>query len=138
MLTFLDKYRDMGLLILRVGMGAMFMVHGAPKIFGGPEVWEKVGMAMGSMGITFLPVFWGFMAAFSEFVGGLAVLLGVFIRPACGLLFITMVVATFMHLGKGDGLGGASHAIEAGIVFFSLILIGPGKYSLDERCKSSQ
>ena len=133
-LSFLDKYRDMGLLILRVGMGAMFMVHGAPKLFGGPEVWGKVGMAMGTVGITFLPAFWGFMAAVSEFVGGLFLILGFLTRPACVLLSITMLVAALMHLGKGDGLGGASHAIEAGVVFLSLVLIGPGKYSLDERC----
>ena len=38
-----------------------------------------------------------------------------------------------MHLGKGDGLMGASHAIEAGILFLSLILIGPGRYSLNGR-----
>ncbi|RZK26274.1 MAG: DoxX family protein, partial [Flavobacterium sp.] len=28
---------------------------------------------------------------------------------------------------------GASHAIELGIVFFSLIFIGPGKYSVDKK-----
>lgn len=33
----LDKYRDVGLLILRVGIGLMFMIHGFPKLFGGPE-----------------------------------------------------------------------------------------------------
>jgi len=51
------------------------------------------------------------------------------------LLTINMIVATSMHLNRGDGLGGASHAIEDGIVFLSLILIGPGKYSLDEKLK---
>ena len=136
-LTSLDKHRDTGLLILRIGMGIMFMFHGAPKLFGGPEVWTKVGMAMGAVGITFMPVFWGFMAAISEFIGGLLILLGLLTRPASMLLFITMAVAASMHLGKGDGLGGASHAIEAAVVFLSLILIGPGKYSLDERFKSS-
>jgi putative oxidoreductase len=44
-----------------------------------------------------------------------------------------MVVATTMHLTRGDGIGVASHAIEAGIVFFSLVLIGAGNYSLDRR-----
>ena len=132
-LTFLNKYRDVGLLILRIGIGCMFLFHGAPKLFGGTEKWEKVGAAMGSIGIQFMPVFWGFMAAISEFFGGICIVLGLFFRPACILLTITMAVAASRHLGKGEGLGGASHAIEDGIVFLSLILIGPGKYSLDEK-----
>lgn len=44
-----------------------------------------------------------------------------------------MLVAAASHLGRGEGLGGAAHALKAGIVFLSLILIGPGKYSLDEK-----
>lgn len=132
-LAFLSKYRDIGLLILRIGIGAMFLYHGAPKIFGGPEKWERVGMAMASVGINFFPILWGFMAAFSEFFGGICIILGLFFRPACILLTITMAVAASMHLSKGDGLGVASHAIEDGIVFLSLILIGPGKYSFEEK-----
>lgn len=129
----LTKYTDIGLLILRVGIGIMFLYHGAPKLFGGPEKWEKLGMAMKYVGIDFAPVFWGFMAAFSEFFGGICIILGLFFRPACILLTITMAVAAAMHLGKGEGLKVASHAIEDGIVFLSLIFIGPGKYSIDKR-----
>ncbi len=64
MFDFLDKYRDEGLLLLRAGFGAMFLVHGAPLLFGGPAVWKTLGAAMGIYGIKFLPEFWGFMAAF--------------------------------------------------------------------------
>ena len=132
-LTFLNKHRHIGLLILRIGLGCMFLFHGLPKLFGGPDKWEQVGMAMGSLGIEFIPTFWGFMAAISESLGGICLILGVLFRPACILLTITMAVAASSHLSRGDGLGGASHAIEVGIVFLSLILIGPGKYSLDEK-----
>ena len=131
-LTFLNKYRDIGLLILRLGIGGMFIFHGAPKILGGPDMWEKLGTTMGIYGVHFLPVFWGFMSSFAECFGGIFLILGLFFRPACILLTINMIVATSMHLNRGDGLGIASHAIEAGILFLSLILIGPGKYSLDE------
>ncbi|MCH7760221.1 DoxX family protein [candidate division TA06 bacterium] len=137
-LRFLNKYRDIGLLILRIGLGSMFLFHGAPKCFGGPEKWERLGTAMGNLGIHFIPVFWGFMAGFSEFFGGLCIILGLFFRPACILLLLTMTVAAVSHFSKGDGLGGASHAIEDGIVFLSLIFMGPGKYSLDEFLKRSE
>src|SRR5690349_759014 len=96
--TRLDKYRDEGLLLLRIGIGIMFMVHGCPKIMGGAEKWEGLGNSMGSLGIHFWPVFWGFMAAFAEFGGGILLALGLFFRPAAFLLFVTMFVAVIKHL----------------------------------------
>ena len=81
-LGFLEKYRDEGLLILRIGLGIMFILHGLPKMMGGPEQWAGLGMAMGNLGITFAPAFWGFMAAFAELVGGICLLLGIMLRPA--------------------------------------------------------
>jgi putative oxidoreductase len=134
-LNFLNKHKDVGLLILRLGFGAMFIYHGLPKMLGGSQSWEHLGTAMANFGITFLPSFWGFMAAFSELVGGICIILGFFFRPACFLLAFTMATGAFMHLAAGDGLLRASHAIEDGIVFFSLIFIGPGKYSVDARLK---
>jgi len=131
-LGFLNRYRDVGLLILRVGLGAMFLFHGWPKISGGPAKWEQVGMAMASLGISAVPVFWGLLAALSEFGGGLCLIAGFCTRLAALFMAGTMAVATTMHLCRGDGLMVASHAIEAGIVFLSLMLIGPGRYSLDE------
>ena len=131
-LNYLDKYRDTGLLFLRIGFGLMFIYHGYPKISGGVAGWERLGsVAMPHLGVTFLPAFWGFMAAAAEFFGGLLLLLGFFFRPACILLAITMATAVMMKFSVGAGLTGAAPALEDGIVFLSLILIGPGKYSLD-------
>lgn len=123
---------NFGLLILRLGMGAMFIVHGAPKLFDGPERWERLGNSMSHLGIEFWPKFWGFTAAISEFGGGVLMILGFLFRPAMALLFITMVVATVDHLAEGDSLGKASHAIEAASVFLAMFFIGPGKYGLDK------
>ncbi|MFC2171929.1 DoxX family protein [Acidobacteriota bacterium] len=130
-LNFLNRYRDFGLLILRIGIGIMFIIHGAPKLFGGPDKWIAVGGAMKFLGLDFWPGFWGFMAAGSEFLGGLFLILGFLFRPAAFFMMFTMIVATIFHFGRGDGLQAASHPMEAGILFLSLILIGPGKYSLD-------
>lgn len=126
------KYKDTGLLLLRIGIGFMFILHGWPKLTGGPEKWEQIGKTMELMGIGFAPVFWGFMAGFAEVVGGTLIVLGFFYRIACALLVITMLVATARHAAAGEGFGGYSHALEAGILFFSLLFIGPGKYSLDK------
>lgn len=129
----LHKYQDEGLLFLRIGIGAMMMYHGAPKIMGGVEAWVKVGAAMKFLGITFAPAFWGFMAAVSEFFGGLLIMLGLATRLACVFVTMTMAVAVTMKLATGGGLFGASQAVENGIVYLSLLIAGPGKYSLDEK-----
>lgn len=128
-----DRFRDLGLLILRVGVGFMFMHHGYPKLFGGVEKWEAIGSVLKMWGIDWMPFFWGFLAATSEFVGGALLILGTMFRTACFFLFATMVTVASMHLGQGDGLQGASHAIEAGILFLSLILIGPGQYAVSRK-----
>jgi len=130
---FLSKYSDAGLLLLRLGIGGMFLYHGFPKLVSGLDTWEKLGGAMKYTGVDFMPALWGFAAALIEFAGGICLILGLFFRPICILLAGTMAVAAAMHLGKGDGLKVASHAIEDGILFLSLILIGPGKYSADKR-----
>jgi putative oxidoreductase len=132
----LSKYRDFGLLLLRVLIGLSFLAHGLPKIEGGPEYWIKLGKSMQFVGVTAYPIFWGLMSALSESVGGMLLLIGFCFRPACLFLVINMAVATIMHFNTTPGGFGekwfvASHAIELGSVFLSLLLIGPGKFSVD-------
>ena len=122
---------DYALLLLRVGIGIMFFLHGYPKMIGGVEKWTGLGSyGMGSIGIHFAPVFWGFMAAFSEFFGGIMIILGIYVRYFSLLLFLTMFIAICSHLNSGDGIMGASHAIECAIIFLFLILSGSGKHGL--------
>jgi putative oxidoreductase len=130
-LKFLGRFREEGLLLLRVGIGVMFLFHGWPKLLGGPAKWESIGHAVSYLGITAWPTLWGLLAGLSEFGGGICLILGFLFRPACLLLMVTMGVAANSHLARGEGLMGASHAIELGIVFFGLALIGSGRYSLD-------
>ena len=130
-LSFLDRYRDHGLLIMRVGVGAVFMMHGWPKITGGVEMWTGLGGAVGVFGIGFAPAFWGFMAAASEFFGGLLLALGLLSRPAAFFMLCTMIVASGMHISGGDGFARYSHPLKLVFVFAGLLLAGPGKYSID-------
>lgn len=129
----LGKYRNTGLLILRIGVGGMFILHGYPKLVGGPESWEAVGKSMQHLGIDFFPKGWGVLAGVTETFGGFLLMLGLAFRPVCLALTVTMIVAATHHLASGEGISGASHAIEAGFLFFSLLFIGPGKYSVDKK-----
>jgi putative oxidoreductase len=130
------KRIDLGLLVLRVGIGLMeAVVHGWPKLVGGPERWKKLGAAVEIVGIHFQPTFWGFCAMAAEFGGGILLVLGLFTRPAAALILFTMCVASGRHLSHGEGWSEASHAIELGIVMGSLLFLGPGRYSLDARLR---
>ncbi len=125
-------HHDIGILTIRVGVGATFMVHGFPKLAGGPDTWMQIGKAISHVGIEQFFTFFGFMAATSEFIGGLFLIIGLMMRQASFLMCCTMVVATFMHLGLGDPFKVYSHPLKMAIVFLGLMLIGPGRISLDK------
>ena len=132
----LGNYKNFGLLIIRLGLGIMFIYHGYPKLIGGPAKWEQLGTATNYVGIHFLPVVWGLLCALVEAVGGFLLIIGLAFRPVCLLLVIDLVVAAIFHLhqsGQMGGLGGAAHAIEDAIMFAGLLFVGPGKYSADKK-----
>jgi putative oxidoreductase len=124
---------NLGLLVLRVGIGAAFIAHGVPKLLGGEEAWVRYGQALNNLGIDFGYKYFGLGAGLAEAGGGLLILLGLFTRLACLPMLFTMIVATTMHLEKGQGFGGAAHAIEDGVMFLALLITGAGRYSLDHK-----
>lgn len=86
---------------------------------------------MGLLGIQAVPAFWGLSAALAECAGGALLILGILTRPAAMVMAFTMFVAFFMHYNRGDDFKVYSHALEAGIVFLSIFIMGGGKYALD-------
>jgi len=126
---------DLGLLILRVGIGVMFILHGLPKLMEGPAGWE--GLAQ--YGLPFLPegivsTAFGFAAAVTEFGGGVLLILGCYQRIACIGLAGTMAVAFSTKLGSVTGYTDfaqqAGWPLELIIVFVALFFTGPGKFSI--------
>lgn len=133
-INFRDRYSDLGLLIIRLGLGISFIfIHGLPKIKGGPELWLRLGKSMSNLGINFLPEFWGFMSAFSEFVIPVFIITGLFFRPALLLIAFTMFVAMLLHLTNMDPWLKVAYPMELLFVFAGLFLIGPGRFSLDHK-----
>lgn len=116
------------MLILRVGIGLAFVVHGYPKVFEG----GAVGLAkfIGSQGIPMAEQA-AMMAGLAEFVGGIFFLLGLLFRPTALVMAFTMIVATYVHIHAGDGFKGYSHALESAIMFIAAMITGPGAYSID-------
>lgn len=92
-----------GLTILRIIVGLTFAAHGSQKLFGlfgGPGL-EGMGQWMESLGMT--PGYLlALLAGSAEFFGGLALVIGLLVRPAALALSVTMLVAIFsVHIGNG-------------------------------------
>lgn len=128
----LGRYQNFGLLIMRIGLGAMMILHGKDKLTGGPEVWTGLGLAMGKLHIHFWPAFWGFMCAITETIGGLFCMLGLWFRLVCLLLVINFIVAALSSYTTIYKIGDIAHAVELASAFFGLMFIGAGAYSVDK------
>jgi putative oxidoreductase len=84
--------RALGLLLLRLAIGGVFVMHGAQKMFGaigGPGLKGAVGAAE----MVGFPAFFGYILAATEFFGGLAIILGLGTRIAAALIAFVMGVA---------------------------------------------
>ncbi len=123
-------------LALRVPVGVIFSAHGAQKLFAwfGGYGLEGTGQFMASQGLE--P---GFLMALlvgsAEFFGGLALIFGLLVRPAAGVLAITMLVAILMvHSAGGLFLsnGGFEFALALLSASVALVFIGGGRLSVDK------
>ncbi len=128
---------DTGLsqLALRIPVGVIFAAHGAQKLFGwfGGYGLEGTGQWMASIGLN--PGYlMALLAGSAEFFGGLALILGLFVRPAAAVLGFTMVIAIVaVHIG--NGLFMSNNGYEFGLVLLAasvaLAISGAGRGSLD-------
>ncbi len=87
-----------------------------------------LGNAMKHIGITFVPVVWGFLAMCAEFFGGVLLIFGLVFRPAAFLMAFTMAIAAIMHFHESSAFKSWSYPAEMCIVFLAFVFIGPGKY----------
>lgn len=119
--------KDLALLLLRLVAGAGIAYHGYGILFIG----RLSGFidAVAQMGFP-VPLFFGWTAALSQFLGGILVALGLRTRIAAALICITMICAFFIA-HKADPFHQKELAMMYMVVAGSLVLSGAGKYSLD-------
>jgi len=122
-------------LILRIPIGVIFIAHGGQKLFGlfGGYGLEGTAKWMASIGLE--PGYlMALMAGSAELFGGLALILGLLVRPAALVLAVTMVVAIFsVHFSNGLFISnkGYEFALALFAVSAALVFSGAGRFSLD-------
>jgi len=117
---------QIGILILRVFIGAALVTHGYGKMFGGLEKFTEF---VASLGVP-APQVMAFLAAFAESFGALFLALGLLTRPAAFLIVCTMAVAIFGAL-SGAGFAKQEPAWLYLVPALLFLLKGAGKWSLD-------
>lgn len=126
---------DLGLLIIRLVIGLLFVAHGAQKLFGwfGGYGLKGTGGWMESLGLK-PGVAMAFMAGFSELLGGLLLALG-FLTPLAALLIVGTMFMAIVKVHLPNGLWSTANGYEYNLVLLAvaigIALIGPGQYALD-------
>jgi putative oxidoreductase len=115
--------KEWGMFILRLVVGAVFIAHGWSKL-------QNLPMIVGFFGSLGLAPFFAYLVAWTEFVSGIALLVGIFTRLAGYLVAIVMVCAIYFAKFKMGFLGG--YELELTLLASALALAwnGPGKVSV--------
>lgn len=123
--------------ILRAIIGLIFFMHGMPKLVGGipgtAQFLESVGIPA--------PMAMAWFVALLETVGGIALMVGLFVTPIAFLFIVHMITGIalvhipngFYVIGPGQGGYEFNLLLIAGLA--ALILGGPGLWAIDGRRK---
>lgn len=116
----------LALLLLRIAAGVLLLTHGFPKLqklFSGEEIQFMDPYGLGAT-TSFV------LITFAEFVCSILVILGLFTRLAVIPIMIGMATAViFAH--ADDPFGVKEKPLLFFVIFTFLLLIGPGRYSVD-------
>ncbi len=131
---------------VRLALGAVFVAHGAQKVFGvwGGPGWAKFTAAAAPFGFMRPAWLWMAAAAVAELVGGALVLLGLFTRVGAFLIAATMLVAMFGVHWKGGFFLSREPGVTSGIEYtlallgmsLALLIAGGGRLSVDEKLQA--
>lgn len=133
--TLLNTRAGYGLTVLRIIVGIIFIAHGSQKLFGafGGYGLEGTGQFMESLGLT--PGYlMALLSGSAEFFGGLALLIGLLVRPAAAVLILLLVVAIFsVHIGNGLFMANNGYEFALALLGGSIAVLieGAGRLSVD-------
>jgi len=120
---------DYAALVLRLGLGVMFVAHGLLKVLvytlpGAAGFFEQVGF----------PGWTAYVVTFAEIGGGLLLLAGIGVRAVSLGLITVLAGALVVHFGSGWVFSNPNGGWEypAFLIVASIVqaLLGPGKFAL--------
>lgn len=125
---------DVGLLLMRAACGGIFAALGAQKVFGwwsGPGL-DRFASDLNGLGYEQTDIL-SAAVGFTELVGGVLLLLGLFAPLAAAGLVAVAVNAVWVTWGNGLFLadGGYQAELTLGALAAGLTLTGPGRIALD-------
>jgi putative oxidoreductase len=124
----LERLKPLALLLLRVGIGIVFIFHGYPKLFTHTHEMMPAFQRMG------FPAYLIYIAGVIEFFGGIVLILGLFTRIGALLLAGEMAIAVLkVHLPQGPitEVKNYEFPMVLAVACFALATIGAGLISLD-------
>lgn len=125
---------DVGLLLMRLVLGTIFAAHGAQKVFGwfgGPGL-DGFARSLGEFGFEQTDVL-AAAVGFTEVVGGLLVVLGVFTPLAAAGLLGVMINVIWLKWNAGLFVEDGGFELELALAALAagLVLTGPGRVAMD-------
>src|SRR4029078_5500535 len=126
---------DFGLLMIRLVLGAVFIFHGGQKLFGwfdGPGMEKFTGMLERMENVP-MPQVAAYLAAGTEFVGGILLVVGFLTRIVAVPVAFNMAGALCLFHRAAFSLQqqGMEYALTLGVVTAALIFTGAGRLSVD-------
>ena len=126
-MQFLERLKPLGLLVLRVALGASFIFHGYPKL-SGPAHALKAFSAYG------FPGYFRYISGILEVFGGGLLIAGLFTRGAALLLTIEMGLVLGRSVIPSVGIysfGRYEFPLLLGAMALALVTTGAGLISID-------
>jgi putative oxidoreductase len=127
--SFYDAVLPLTWPLVRFAVGWNLLVHGWGKVTRGPAAYEMAFSAAG-----FEPaIAWVWAGLSIEFVGGLALILGLFTRFWAAAAAVEMAIISLSYWSNGFAWlnRGYEYTLMWGLICFAIALRGGGPYSLD-------
>lgn len=124
---------DLGLLVLRLVLGALFIAHGLQRLFGwfqGDGINGTIRLLEG-FGFHEHTTVLAWVTGVTELTGGTLVLLGLFTPAGAAAILGLMASAIWVRFNGHDFAGRVELESIYGAAAFALLFIGPGRVSLD-------
>ena len=128
MTKWLNSLQPTGALLMRLILGVSMAVHGDQKVLPLSAL-HHYAHYVSTLG---LPYWLGYVSAYTEFVGGILLILGLFTRLAAFLVAVNMLVA-FATVGIHQGFGIYNYILALATLAIMLLFYGAGALALDRK-----